>query len=296
MSDRQETPDDEARTENGEVNGREPGLGWLVAGAAVGLVFAAAGLLETGSAPDGLPGDAVARVNDVVITRSLLDRASTQFETGLGRELTDDDLARLLQQLVEEELLLQRGIDLGLPQTESTVRTAIVQSLIASVTAEADAADPGDAELQAFLDEHSDRYTFAAAMSLDAWTAEAEGDARFFLNQLTNDAGARPDDRLRAVPGLPDGPAPLERLRMFVGPAIAAAAADMPIGSSAVFARQGRWYVVRVNSREESAIADLSSIRSQVLLDYRRSLADEYLSDYLDELRGRADIQVALPQ
>ena len=296
MTDRQQAQFEASRPAPVTNASGNPRLVWLAAGALAGLLFAAAGLLESGPPEEGLPDGAIARINDVLITGPQFERTAAQLEASYGRKLTADDSVRLLQQLIEEELLLQRGIDLGLAKTDTTVRTAIVQSLIASVTAEADAADPGDEALQSFLEEHAERYTFAAAMSLDAWTAENEGDARFFLNQLSHDSDASPDEKLNAVPGLPESPAPLERLRMFVGPAIAAAAADMPVGSSAVFARQGRWYVVRVNSREESAIADLSSIRSQVLLDYRRSLADEYLADYLNELRGRANVQVALPQ
>jgi hypothetical protein len=69
----------------------------------------------------------------------------------------------------------------------------------------------------------------------------------------------------------------------------------MPAGSSAVFARRGRWLVVRVKQTETAAVTDLDSIRNRVLLDYRRHLADQALRQYLDDLRDRADIAVALP-
>ena len=273
----------------------EPPIMLLALGALVGLIFAAVGLLETNPPASPLPADAVARVDDTVISLARLERATAQLAASLGRQPDQAERARVLQQLIDEELLLQRGVDLELPRSDTTVRTAIVQSMVASVTAEADAADPDDAVLEGFLADNAARYTFASAMTLDAWTAENEADARGFLDRLTGDPDAEPDDRLQSIPGLPDSAAPLERLRMFVGPAIAAAAADMPVGSSAVFARQGRWYVVRVVNREESVIADLDSIRSQVLLDYRRSLADAALRDYLDNLRQLSNVQVLLP-
>ena len=97
------------------------------------------------------------------------------------------------------------------------------------------------------------------------------------------------------MPDLPPGLMSLEILGTYLGPGIAAAAAEMPEGSSAVFARRGRWLVVRINARERSTLTDLSTIRNRVLLDYRRKLADETLETYIEDLRQRADVTVAQP-
>jgi hypothetical protein len=69
----------------------------------------------------------------------------------------------------------------------------------------------------------------------------------------------------------------------------------MPVGSSAVFARRGRWLVVQVLEKKSSVVTDLSTIRNSVLLNYRRSLADQTLREYLDDLRRRADVDVVRP-
>ncbi len=270
-----------------------PGLRWLAIGAAGGLVAAAFGLLERSPGVAELPVGAVARVNETLISEAQFERAVEQVASAYGRELTADDRERILTQLVEEELLVQRGVDLGMTQSENTVRSAIVQSLIASITAEADAADPSDDELERFLKENAERYTYASALDVDAWIAEDEWVAQDFVNRLRNGATSPADDRLRDIPGLPSGPVPLERLRMFLGPAITAAAADMPEAASAVYARQGRWYVVRVNRHEESTLAELDAVRSQVMIDYRRSLADAKVRTYLDDLERAADVVVA---
>ena len=44
------------------------------------------------------------------------------------------------------------------------------------------------------------------------------------------------------------------------------------------------------------ALADLATVRSQVLIDYRRSLADERLQEYLEGLRDMAEVRVAMPR
>ena len=98
------------------------------------------------------------------------------------------------------------------------------------------------------------------------------------------------------MPGLDDAALPLERLRMFLGPAIAAAATEMTAGSTTVYARQGRWYIIRVRRHENATRAELSAVRSQVLLDYRRQLADQLMRDYIAGLLRQADISIGPPR
>ena len=278
---------------NATTNESQPSLLWLAVGAIAGLAAAGYGLLERSGSGSGLPPGAVAVVNDAVIESRQLEGAIAQLARAGTTDVPTTAKADVLQSLIDEELLVQRGIDLGMVTSELTVRSAIVESLIASVTAEADAADPDDAELDAFMQENADRYTYASAIRLEAWTTDDEAIARQFVQQLESSGGSASSE-LVPVPGLPTAPAPLERLRMFLGPAIAAAAADIPAGNSAVFTRQGRWYVVHVLEHAEATLASLDSIRSQVLLDYRRALADERLQVYLEELRRSADIVVEL--
>ena len=87
----------------------------------------------------------------------------------------------------------------------------------------------------------------------------------------------------------------METLRNYLGPGITAAAADSPLGSSAVFARRGRWLVVQVLEKESAVVSDLSKVHNRVLLDYRRSLAEQTLREYLDDFRRRADVVVVQP-
>jgi hypothetical protein len=269
-----------------------PDIRWLVAGALAGLLAAGFGILRQADSGNVLPANALARVNEQIITRDNYDRALAR----LGTNNTSDDAgAWVLQRLVEDELLVQRGLELGMAQSDSAVRNAIIDSLIASVTAEADAASPGDEELQQYLSENADRFSFVESLSVAAWQTNDEAVAQSFVNALRNDGSIATSDTIGPIPDLPPGLMPVEVLRDFLGPGITAAAADMPVGSSAVFARRGRWLVVQVLEKESAVVTDLSAIRNRVLLDYRRSLADQTLRDYLDDLRRRADVDVVQP-
>ncbi len=269
-----------------------PDIRWLVGGALAGLLAAGFGILRQADSGNVLPANALARVNEQIISRDNYDRALAR----LGTNSTSDDAgAWVLQRLVDDELLVQRGLELGMAQSDSAVRNAIIDSLIASVTAEADAASPGDEELQQYLSENADRFSFVARLSVAAWRTNDEAVAQSFVNALRSDSSIATSDTIGPIPDLPPGLMPVEVLRDFLGPGITAAAADMPVGSSAVFARRGRWLVVQVLDKESAVVTDLSAIRNRVLLDYRRSLADRTLRDYLDELRRRADVDVVQP-
>ncbi len=266
----------------------------LAIGALAGLVVAGVGILQQETKIDTLPENAVARVNNVLIDRDIYDRAISRSTNYAGQPVEGDE-AMLLQRLIDEELLVQRGAELGMTQSDAAVRQAMIESLIASVTAEADAASPTDEALTQYLAENPERFSYISKVSAEAWQTDDESDAQNFVSALRNDGVAATDENIQPMPDLPAGLMTLEILSTYLGPGIAAAAAEMPEGSSAIFARRGRWLVVRINAKERATMTDLRAIRNRVLIDYRRNLADTTLRNYIDELRQRADIAVAMP-
>jgi hypothetical protein len=269
-----------------------PDIRWLLAGALAGLLAAGFGILRQADSGNALPADSLARVNEQMISRDNFERAVARLGTNSE---SDDDNAWVLQRLIDDELLVQRGLELGMAQSDTTVRNAIIESLIASVTAEADAASPSDDELEKYLAENADRFSYVASVAVAAWQTNDEAVAQAFISKLRNEGGVETLDAIGPIPDLPAGLMSVEQLRDYLGPGIAAAAADMPLGSSAVFARRGRWLVVQVLDKEAAIVTDLGTIRNRVLLDYRRSLAEQTLRDYLDDLRRRADVKVVQP-
>lgn len=264
----------------------------LAIGALGGLAIAAIGILRQDAAVDSLPDDSVARVNDVLISRDLFERAVNRSIDYAGRPVESDD-SRMLQRLIDAELLIQRGVELGMTQSDTAVRQAIIDSLIASVTAEADAASPTDEELKTHLADNADRFSYISRVSAEAWQTDSQTAAQNFVAALRTDGAGEMSDLVQPMPDLPAGVMSLEILATYVGPAIAAAVAEMPNGSSAVFARRGRWLVIRINDKERESLTDFEAIRNRVLIDYRRTLADQTLKAYIEDLRQRANISVS---
>lgn len=272
-----------------------PNIRWLALGSLAGLIMAGYGLLRQADVGSDLPVSALARVNDVLISRDNYERALARLADESTDALTLERRAWMLERLIEEELLVQRGLELGMARSDGAVRNAIVNSLIASVTGEADAANPTDEQLEQHLADNADRFSFVDKVAVEGWQSDDEAVAQGFATMLRDNNDPVTTDEIRKIPDLPAALMPIENLRDYLGPGIAAATVELPIGSSAVFARRGRWIVVRVLKKESEVVTDLSSIRNQVIIDYRRSLADETLQRYLDDLRNKAKVNVVQP-
>lgn len=266
-----------------------PDLRWLLAGAVAGLLAAGYGMLRQDESRAPLPASAIARVNERIISRDSYERTLARLP---GGEVEANVRKQILERLIDDELLVQRALELGMAQSDAEVRNAIINSLIASITAEADASSPTDAELETYLAENPDRFSYVASVSVAAWQSDEESAAQDFVMVLRETGEATPGTEIAALPDLPSGLMSVEILRDYLGPAIAAAAADMPAGSSAVFARRGRWLVVQVLDKTTDVVSDLSNIRSRVLQDYRRNLANQDIEDYIENLRLRANVEL----
>ena len=196
-----------------DANSGTPDIRWLLAGALAGLLAAGFGILRQADSGNELPANALARVNDQLINRDNYDRAVARLGRNNG---PDVDNAWVLQRLVDDELLVQRGLELGMAQSDTAVRNAIIESLIASVTAEADAASPTDDVLQQHLDDNAGRFSHTASVAVAAWQTDDEAVAQSFVAALRDDGSVNISDAIGPISDLPDGLTPVETLRNYL--------------------------------------------------------------------------------
>ena len=124
-------------------------LALLALGALAGLLLAGSGLVTCGPLQSRqLPANAVARVDQTIITREryaqvLQDLASDSREPidGLDREF-------VINRMIDEELLIQRGVELGMVESSAEIRKALAASVIAQITAETTAQPPSESDLR----------------------------------------------------------------------------------------------------------------------------------------------------
>lgn len=289
------------------MNDRRPTL-LLLAGAAAGVVAAAAGLVSAPEEGARLPADAVARVNTTVVRREDYDRLLAA--AAQDRRLPLDAAMRrhVVDRLIDEELLVQRGLDLGLASSDRKVRADLAMAVIGAVTEESGEDQPSDDDLRRFYQANADFFAGPGRLRLeqifvrvpsDGDPAAAQERARQAAERLRAGeavAAVREEFGDREFAPVPDALLPPAKLRDYIGPTALQAALALDQGEVGEPVRSSMgFHVLRVLERQPDAAPPFESVRAQVLGEYRRRAGEAALRGYLDELRERAEVVVVEP-
>jgi len=142
-------------------------LALLALGAVTGLAIAGYGLFTAkGTRLSGVPPEAIALVNQRPILRSdFVAQLQNQFTVRYA-DATPEERTRVLEDMIDEELMVQRGLDLGLPSYDPDVRAALVAGVELEIFADVLAQRPTEADLKAYYDRHRDKYIRDGVMRL----------------------------------------------------------------------------------------------------------------------------------
>lgn len=283
----------------------------LVVGMISGLVLATIGLLRSGqstslSQTSDPPVGTIALVNGYPIATELYARVLGGFAA--ERKDRGPDLAdrrRVLDRMIDEELLLQRGLELGLARTDQLIRHQIVMALTKSLTAEVADVTPGEQELQQFYAEHPVLFTHPGRFAVTQ--------VFFRVPSVTEDErvqlrATEASQRLRAgepfavvtqqlgdepVIRLPSDPLPVEKIQEYLGPTVTQALMQMEPGQVSDPVRSGVGYhVLLLSERQAETVPPFETVREQVLTQYRRMADEKAVAAYIANLRKHANIRM----
>ena len=241
---------------------------WLLAG---GMVAGAAlAVFYIVRVPDTVEPttDAVAWVNERPISRDSYENAlkavATDRKTGV---LRDDDRERVLQRLIDQELLIDRAVELGLherdPQIRNQLATAMIDFLVRRAEDDARAAD--ESELRAFYERQ--RFRFARSAQ---YRVAVEG---------------------AAVP-LPDGFLLAKEIEQRLGPSAAQRVTELEVGQSAELGEGAQRVRVVLLERRDGAVVPFDEAREAVEAAYLRDRSEAVVREFLELARQRTDIRV----
>jgi hypothetical protein len=139
----------------------------LASGALIGLAIAGYGLFTAkGTRSRGVPPEAIALVNQRQILRSdFMTQAQTQYTVPFAQS-SAEQRQKVLQDMINEELMMQRGLEIDLPSYDPDVRNALVAGVELEVTADVLAQQPTTEEMRAYYEAHKDKYSSEGVMQL----------------------------------------------------------------------------------------------------------------------------------
>jgi len=220
----------------------------------------------------------VARVNDRLILRDEWLRAVAAVASERRTPLSADDQRHILDRLVDEELLVQHGRELGLVEHDGRLRSTLVSEVMLAATQRA-GAELDEPALRRFYDANPAWFAPAPRLRVRAWRVDGSG------------------ARTPFEPAVPDALLPPAKLAAYLGPTLVARAAALEARQSSepVDSGGGR-VVVELLEREASAAPPFERVREQVRAEARRRADEAAVRALLAELRrdGQVEVQAGL--
>ena len=288
-----------------EAAERRP-LAWLAAGAAAGVALAGWGLLGSDARSAALPDGAVASVNGTLLYAEDYQRLVEGVESDTREPAGPELRRRVLDRMIEEELLVQRGVELGLVESDRRVRADITQAMIQSIVVESEDEQPEPEELRRFYEEEAGFFTQPGRVRAAQvfFRVRTPGDEAALLARATEAQrrllAGEPVERVRSELGdeevspIPDTLLPPAKLREYVGPTALRAVMELAPGATSAPVRSGMgMHVFQVIERVEARVPPFEEIAAHVEAEWVRRAGDRALRAYLDDLRAEAQVKTA---
>jgi parvulin-like peptidyl-prolyl isomerase len=287
----------------------------LAIGALVGLAIAGYGLFTAqGTATRGMPAEAIATVNGRLILRTdFVTQVQTQFGVPFA-ESTEAQRQQVLDDMVAEELMVQRGLDADLASYDPEVRQALVNGVELQIFADVLARQPTEEQLQEYYEKHKERYVRDGIMQLrDLMIPTGAGSQQSSEQALPLAAKAvdalrhgKPLEAVMSEFGMRDSRKLLDSGHVDTGdvfdfsakarldPHVFAVAAQMSGGqtSDPVIAADGV-HVVVMTKRDPPRQRPFEDVRNEVWTDLKKDAQDQVRKGNLKYLAGKADIRIA---
>lgn len=248
--------------------------------------------------------DAIARVNGRPIPA---DRYREALETARRERSRKSDTAlarQVLDRLIDEELLLQRGLEMGLVRANRRLRSSLVQATVESILAQSPPEDPDTATLRQFYREQSDYFTRPERVRVHVMVFRDDSDhdtpardrAREARRQLAAGTawkvvrGRRADSPVIPVPG---GLLNRSKLAQYLGSQHTRAAFSLEPGEvSRPLPFEGGHRLIHLAEAKGTMLPPFEENRSTVRSVYRHRREDRKLNRWLKRRRKAADLQV----
>ncbi len=128
---------------------------------------------------------AIARVGEKEISRQRFEEIIKVLDDQSTSELTLEKKNLIRERLIDEELLIQRAIELDLIRNDSLVKGNVIQTMFQYIINSSELAEPSETELRDYFNKEKNYFSSGKRYKLRNYTFRNLGDAEIARNSLT---------------------------------------------------------------------------------------------------------------
>jgi hypothetical protein len=234
----------------------------------------------------------------IVVSREMIASLAAQHERARGRQPSEAELGQLVDRWVADEIVYREGVAMGLDRDDAVIKRRVRQKydLIAE---EAASAVPTEADLEAYLAAHPERFREPPRVSFTQVVVPSEGDdvavaARVGSMRAALEGGA-PAEAVGQATLLPlrSKDVSVDRVAAEFGEGFAGALAPLP---------EGRWqgpvlstyglHLVRIDGRTAAESPRLAEVRAAVQREWENERRMRARDAREQELRARYEVVI----
>jgi hypothetical protein len=253
----------------------------MAGGVLIGLALAGYSLFTARSATTlFVPAEDVALVNQQPVSRTdYLALLQTLYGVDLAHA-SAEQRHKALDDMIREELFVQRGKELDIAATDPDVRSSLVNAVELEIAENAITANPSEAALRQYYEAHRDRYVSEGTMRVRDMVFQTAADAQAGTNGRDSEK-TKGDEFYFAA-------------EIHLGDTLFRSARELTDGTkSAPILLSDGIHVLEMQKNKRPVPFDFAAARSQVLSDYRNQAIDKLKASGEAFLRKRANILIS---
>ena len=237
---------------------------------------------------------AIARVGEKEISRQRFEEIIKVLDDQSNSELTLEKKNLIRERLIDEELLIQRAIELDLVRNDSLVKGNVIQTMFQYIINSNELAEPSEAELREYFSKEKNYFSSGRRYKLKNYTFRNLNDAETainFLNQSNLESFLKLVETESAI-DLPNVFLTPQKIRDYLGPKVLE---ELPSLEKGGFSN-----IFEINEVPSIVICidilldnnpKFEEISEQIKNKFIRDREDSLVKEYIENLRNFYEIE-----
>ena len=235
----------------------------------------------------------IAKIDERTISKEKFETYLESIAFSRKTGLIESDPENVLERMIDEELLIQRGIDLGMIENDSEIRGMIIQKMISSIVSETNDLRISQEDLEEFFSKNKDLFIPSPKLRLLKLSFDILKDIANIARDLLINGNLQEAKSLakNEVIRLPNALLPSMKIREYIGPTLTQIALSLEEGEvSELIEQDDKLHILVPLEKIIANAPPLGDVYQQVETEFIRFKGEQMLDEYLEDLRNWYDV------